>query len=1485
MFDNENLNLTVSLPASAAENIGVLTNAGVVSISGTLTTNLPVSLVSGNPGKLSVPSLVTIPAGQVSSAFSLTLVDNSIADGQTNVTVTASAAGFTNGTASILVTDDESPTIPFNPRPGNFATNILANTNLQWSSITTTTVTNELILNGNFESGSLTNWTTVAGVSGTFVINNGTVDPPSPDGPLPPFAGSYSALGRESGGGIFYMYQTILIPSNVVSAQLSWAHRVRNFYTAFSSSQQFQVRITDTNNVVLATAFTTGPSNTLLGGWVQTNYNLIAQAGKKVRVMFWVNPGSYYLDAHVDSVSVQVTTSSNATPVGILTNDVYFGTNPAPGPAELQGSTTNSAWTLPLLAPLTTYYWQIVAHKVGAATSPVWQFTTAGVDHFAWNTIPSPQFVNQPFSATITAQDKFNSIVSNYAGQVSLTAGVPGFGTQFGENFETGNFSGWLNGAGSYTRSVVNNTAAGGNYSFTLIGGNSAHYDGISHVLSNLTPSRITFSVRAGATNVAGGYFVVGTGPAVASNAIFFYMTSLGMDVYDGSTHHLVPYVANQWYKVAFLLNWTGKTVDYYVNDILQYTGIPFRGAVNNLSVLYLYNFNSTQAWWDEITFDNGNASSSLTISPTNSANFINGAWNGNIVVQQPATNVVLRADDGGSHSGASNPFDVNLTNDLAIRIVDSPHPVSVGATLTYTLAVTNTGPADATGVTLTNILPPNVTFISANSSQGTCVQNSNVITCDLGLVPGGTNAIITILVTPTIAGVSLTNVATISRAETDNYLGNNSATVITPVTTPTISIADAALVEGNIGTTNLLFNVTLATPSAQTITVNYATVAGSAVAGSDYLTTNGVLTFTPGITNGIISVAVLGDIQVETNETFLVNLSNPANGTLGRAQAVGTIINDDGFAGYVDHFVWSAIASPQFASQGFAVTISALDSSNNIATNFSGAVALSSANAAISPAVSDNFSNGIWSGSIAVLQRVTNTVLTANDGNGHFGLSNPFEVAPTNLPPVILSQPTNQTIFVGGSATFGVIADGTPPLGFQWSVNGTNIPGATGSLIALTNTMFNQAGLYAVMVTNNYGFNLSSNALLTVNPPPPCVPPSTGLVGWWPGEGNGSDVVGTNTASLTGGVTFAAGEVGQAFSLNSNTVVKATASPSLDVGQANGFTLEAWIKPTDVTQARPLFEWNNSSGWGAHFYIAPGQPGTATPGPGQLYANIVDIFGSWHQMSSPGGTVASNVFQHVALTYDKSSGLAAIYYNGQIVSQQNFGSFTPLTAFDFYLGRRPAPSAEVADFEGLIDEPSIYNRALATNEIANIFNAGVAGKCAPNHPPVAGSTFTLGANIGVLATVKIIGGKHSPTDVDNDPLTITAVSGAVNGTTSTDGTNVTYIATGGTNDSFNCTISDGRGGTAIQTVNVVITASGGLGYNQLSAQSLGGGTNVLTFLGTPGFNYALDRTTNLVPPVVWISQGIKAASSNGFLIFTNVTPLSPVFYRTRYVP
>ncbi len=111
----------------------------------------------------------------------------------------------------------------------------------------------------------------------------------------------------------------------------------------------------------------------------------------------------------------------------------------------------------------------------------------------------------------------------------------------------------------------------------------------------------------------------------------------------------------------------------------------------------------------------------------------------------------------------------------------------------------------------------------------------------------------------------------------------------------PALSIDDVSVTEGTGGTGTAVFTVTLAPVSTQTVTVDYASADGIAtLADGDYRIASGTLTFMPGQTTKTITVVTVGDGRNEIAEAFFVNLSNPANATLARAQGVGTIVNDD---------------------------------------------------------------------------------------------------------------------------------------------------------------------------------------------------------------------------------------------------------------------------------------------------------------------------------------------------------------------------------------------------------------------------------------------------------------------------------------------------------------------------------------------------------------------------------------------------------------
>jgi hypothetical protein len=134
------------------------------------------------------------------------------------------------------------------------------------------------------------------------------------------------------------------------------------------------------------------------------------------------------------------------------------------------------------------------------------------------------------------------------------------------------------------------------------------------------------------------------------------------------------------------------------------------------------------------------------------------------------------------------------------------------------------------------------------------------------------------------------------------NYgsLGQYTVSVLQPATPPAdlpvVSIvAPAPVTEGANRQTPATFVVQLSRPSAVPVTVAYTTRDGTAtLLNNDYQAQSGTLTFAPGENRKTIVVNVVGDSVREANETFSIELTSPTDATLGRGEAVATIINDD---------------------------------------------------------------------------------------------------------------------------------------------------------------------------------------------------------------------------------------------------------------------------------------------------------------------------------------------------------------------------------------------------------------------------------------------------------------------------------------------------------------------------------------------------------------------------------------------------------------
>jgi hypothetical protein len=190
------------------------------------------------------------------------------------------------------------------------------------------------------------------------------------------------------------------------------------------------------------------------------------------------------------------------------------------------------------------------------------------------------------------------------------------------------------------------------------------------------------------------------------------------------------------------------------------------------------------------------------------------------------------------------------------------------------------------------------VNYATANGTTNPATAGSDYTTATgtLTINPGATTGTITVPVTGDTSvelnetffvNLTVPVNATVADAQAIGTITNDDTAV-------TLSINNVTVTEGDTGSVNAVFTVTLSAASAAQVTVNYATANSIATAGSDYTAANGTLTFTPGQTSKTVTVAVLGDLLDEANELFFVNLSSPTNATLADGQGVGTITDND---------------------------------------------------------------------------------------------------------------------------------------------------------------------------------------------------------------------------------------------------------------------------------------------------------------------------------------------------------------------------------------------------------------------------------------------------------------------------------------------------------------------------------------------------------------------------------------------------------------
>lgn len=467
-------------------------------------------------------------------------------------------------------------------------------------------------------------------------------------------------------------------------------------------------------------------------------------------------------------------------------------------------------------------------------------------------------------------------------------------------------------------------------------------------------------------------------------------------------------------------------------------------------------------------------------------------------------------ATSGVDYTGAVSTVTIPSGATTATVVIDPVADTVVEPNETVILTVaagsgyTVTAPASATGTILNDDLPtasiavspasvtedsgtplvytvtldqPALAAISINFTVGgTATSGSDyaAVSSPLVIAAGATTGTITVTPTADSAVEPNETVALTLAAGTGYVVGAPASATGTILDDdqPAISVSDVTANEGNSGTTNFIFIVSLSEPAGPGgVSFDIATADGTAVAGSDYVARSFVGNVIPAGSSGTsLSVQVNGDTLHEANETFFVNVSNVSGATIAKAQGVGTIVNDDplpslsindvsvteGNAGTVTATLTVALS----AASGQAVTVNYNTADGTAVApadyvSASGTVTFPpgtntqtltiTVNGDTTPEADETFTVNLSAAVNATVSDPSGTVTILNDDQ-------PVSVAPTTLlTPVIGTSYTQVMTATGGNGSYGfTVTAGSLPVGLTLGSGGvlSGTPTAAGSFV-----------------------------------------------------------------------------------------------------------------------------------------------------------------------------------------------------------------------------------------------------------------------------------------------------------------------------------------------------------------------------------------------------------------------------------------------------
>jgi CSLREA domain-containing protein len=372
----------------------------------------------------------------------------------------------------------------------------------------------------------------------------------------------------------------------------------------------------------------------------------------------------------------------------------------------------------------------------------------------------------------------------------------------------------------------------------------------------------------------------------------------------------------------------------------------------------------------------------------------------------------------------------------------------------------------------------------------------------------------------------------------------------------------------------------------------------------------------------------------------------------------------------------------------------------------------------------------------------------------------------------------SNQTLVPDANITFG-------GAGANRTVTVTPAAGQTGT------------ATITVTVDDGQGGTASDTFLLTVNAAV-CTTAPAGMVSWYSADGNADDIYGTNNGALHNGATFAPGKVSQAFSFDG-------ADDYVEVPDANDLnsttaTWDFWVKTTQTGGPYGLV--------GKHDQTSSFNGVTVEMSGGIVGLQVKAGSGG----SAIGGTTPVNDgrFHHVAVTF-QSGGSENLYIDGQLEATG--------AAPTFSFGSNPLRLGRLLDsfwgaFGGQLDEVEIFNRALSQTEIADIYNAGSAGKCHASTLQLSGATYAVSeANPQATITVTRTGAHDTAASVNYATVaggTATGGASCSAGVDYQDASGTLNFAAGETSETFVVPVCEDTAAEGDETVKLQLSNASG---------------------------------------------------------------------------